>query len=35
MLDGLAVQVLLGSHSMSLDAMQETCKAFIGDVIAR
>jgi AcrR family transcriptional regulator len=33
MLDGLAVQVLLGSQSMSLDAMQETCKAFIGDVI--
>jgi AcrR family transcriptional regulator len=35
MLDGLAVQVILGSASMSLDAMRETCKAFIGDVIAR
>lgn len=34
MLDGLAVQVILESASLPVDAMQETCKAFIGDVIA-
>lgn len=35
MLDGLAVQVILQSPSMPLDSMRETCKAFIGAVIAR
>jgi AcrR family transcriptional regulator len=35
LLDGLAVQVLLASPTMSLDIMRETCKTFIGDVIAR
>lgn len=34
MLDGLAVQVVLGSPSMSLEAMRQTCKTFIGEVIA-
>lgn len=34
MLDGLAVQVILSSQSMPVDAMRETCKTFIGDVIA-
>ena len=35
MLDGLAVQVLLESPSMTLSSMRATCKTFIGDVIAR
>ena len=35
MLDGLAVQVVLESPSMSLEIMRETCRTFIGDVIAR
>jgi AcrR family transcriptional regulator len=35
MLDGLAVQVLLESPRMTLATMRATCKAFIGDVIAR
>lgn len=35
MLDGLAVQVVLGSPSMTLEIMRETCKTFIGGVIAR
>ncbi len=35
MLDGLAVQVLLGSGAMSLAAMRKICKAFIRDVIAQ
>jgi AcrR family transcriptional regulator len=35
MLDGLAVQVLLESPSMTLAIMRATCKTFIGDVIAR
>lgn len=33
MLDGLAVQVLLESSSMSLDAMRETCRAFVRGAI--
>jgi AcrR family transcriptional regulator len=35
MLDGLAVQVLLESPSMTLTLMRETCHAFIGEVIER
>ncbi|MGK2866337.1 MAG: TetR/AcrR family transcriptional regulator [Mycobacterium sp.] len=34
MLDGLAVQVVLGSPSMSLELMRQTCHDFIGAVIA-
>lgn len=34
MLDGLAVQVVLGSPSMSLSRMRQTCHEFIGAVIA-
>ncbi|MEU0499042.1 TetR family transcriptional regulator C-terminal domain-containing protein [Mycobacterium sp. NPDC006124] len=33
MLDGLAVQVLLGSSSMTLGQMRETCQAFVSGVI--
>ncbi|MGU3497603.1 TetR/AcrR family transcriptional regulator [Mycobacterium sp. C31M] len=35
MLDGLAVQVVLGSPSMSLELMRRTCHDFIAEVIAR
>jgi hypothetical protein len=35
MVDGLAVQVLLESPSMTLAIMRATFKTFIGDVIAR
>lgn len=35
MLDGLAVQVLLESPSMTLAVTRETCHAFIGEVIER
>ncbi len=34
LLDGLAVQVVLKSPNMSLELMRETCRTFIGDVIA-
>ena len=35
MLDGLAVQVVLDSPSMSLEAMRKTCHDFIAIVIAQ
>lgn len=35
MLDGLAVQVVLGSPNMSLEAMRQTCTTFISEVIAQ
>lgn len=34
LLDGLAVQVVLESPNMSLELMRETCRTFIGNVIA-
>jgi hypothetical protein len=33
MIDGLAIQVLLGSRSMTADRMRATCMAFIDEML--
>jgi hypothetical protein len=30
MIDGLAIQVLLGSRNMTVDRMRATCRAYLG-----
>jgi AcrR family transcriptional regulator len=35
MIDGLAIQVLLGSRSMTADRMRTTCLAFIDEMLAK
>jgi len=35
MIDGLAIQVLLGSRSMTADRMRATCLAFIDEMLAK
>jgi hypothetical protein len=34
MIDGLAIQVLLGSRSMTAERMRTTCLAFIDEMLA-